>query len=201
MSVPREPTEEPVLKPCPFCGGRPEHRWHTGDAGWLECEHCEAVGPQASSDNWDTVIAHWNTRAAPETMSGKAMGVEWSDDISLAPHACHVLAARWVECEWAYAVVASPPSKPFTHWQMLPDPPGATLSEGRDGERARIREEALTDAQVMGHHRYRNLHEDFVTVETDLRNIAILVGHHYNSCRPVAPAVEAALLDKQGPAR
>lgn len=53
--------------------------------------------------------------------------------------------------------------------------------------------EELADAQVVQHHRYRSLWEDFQTVEKDLRACALLVDHHYNSLRPVAPAVEAAL--------
>lgn len=51
----------------------------------------------------------------------------------------------------------------------------------------------VTDAEVRAHHRYRTLHEDFVTVETDLRNCAILIGHHYNSLRPVADKLKEAL--------
>jgi hypothetical protein len=46
-------------------------------------------------------------------------------DIASAPHACHVLATRFMEdCgEWSMEVVLSPPSYPFTHWQPLPTPP------------------------------------------------------------------------------
>jgi hypothetical protein len=45
--------------------------------------------------------------------------------IELAPYACHVLAARFMDdCgDWSMAVVASPPSKPFTHWMPLPPAP------------------------------------------------------------------------------
>lgn len=45
----------------------------------------------------------------------------WSDDCEAAPPACHVLAARFdIDAgEWVCAVVASPPSHPFTHWRML----------------------------------------------------------------------------------
>ena len=46
------------------------------------------------------------------------------------------------------------------------------------------------DRDVLLHHRYRSLHEDFVTVESDLRKCALLIGHHYNSCRPVSDALE-----------
>lgn len=51
----------------------------------------------------------------------------------------------------------------------------------------------ITDKRVMAHPRYRQLHRDFCTVETDLINCAIAVGHHYNSLNPVADAVRAAL--------
>ena len=49
-------------------------------------------------------------------------GAGWQP-IDTAPHACHVMAARWDECEWVYGVVMSPPGKPWTHWQHLPSPP------------------------------------------------------------------------------
>lgn len=57
-------------------------------------------------------------------------GEEWRA-VDSAPHACHVIAARFDEArsEWIYAVVASPPSKPFTHWQMLPAPPSTEKGE------------------------------------------------------------------------
>jgi hypothetical protein len=48
--------------------------------------------------------------------------VEWQT-IETAPHACHVMAARFDECEWVMQVVASPPGYPFTHWKGLPSPP------------------------------------------------------------------------------
>lgn len=47
---------------------------------------------------------------------------EWRG-IESAPHACHVLACRFDEVEWVYAVVASPPIYPFTHWMPLPSSP------------------------------------------------------------------------------
>lgn len=56
--------------------------------------------------------------------------------------------------------------------------------------------EALTSQQVQKHYRYRSLHEDFVTVETDLRNCAVLIGHHYNSLHPVADALKAYLAQR-----
>lgn len=48
--------------------------------------------------------------------------VEWQP-IETAPHACHVIACYFYECEWIYDVVLSPPSPPFTHWKILPAPP------------------------------------------------------------------------------
>jgi hypothetical protein len=40
------------------------------------------------------------------------------------PWACHVLGASFDEAvgEWVMAVVASPPSQPFTHWKFLDSP-------------------------------------------------------------------------------
>jgi hypothetical protein len=60
-------------------------------------------------------------RATPPVAA--AVAAERWQPIETAPHACHVIAARWIECEWAYAIVMSPPSWPFTHWQPLPEPP------------------------------------------------------------------------------
>lgn len=46
-------------------------------------------------------------------------------DIASAPHACHVLAARFDgdTGNWAMQVVLGPPSYPFTHWMPLPPEP------------------------------------------------------------------------------
>lgn len=54
---------------------------------------------------------------------GFAAGV-WSSDLSAAPHACHVLAARFNDDvgDWVMGVVASPPIYPYTHWRMLDTP-------------------------------------------------------------------------------
>gem|GEM_PF-4125388 len=51
--------------------------------------------------------------------------------IESAPHACHVLATRFDHDagEWHVAVVASPPSYPFTHFMMLPAPPLPTSAQ------------------------------------------------------------------------
>ncbi len=61
-----------------------------------------AIAPQAVKDGWQTV--------------------------DTAPHACHVLATRFdQDCgEWVIGVVMSPPSQPFTHWRMLPEPPSGS---------------------------------------------------------------------------
>jgi hypothetical protein len=49
---------------------------------------------------------------------------QWSTVLSLAPHACHVMAARFEDGgEWITGVVMSPPSRPWTHWRHLPDMP------------------------------------------------------------------------------
>lgn len=52
--------------------------------------------------------------------------------VETAPHACHVLAARFDGDEWAMAVVSSPPSKPFTHWRLLPKPPSSSSETSGD---------------------------------------------------------------------
>jgi hypothetical protein len=62
------------------------------------------------------------------TLSEKTKAVEeaWHTvDDPDTPAACHVLAARFDDDagEWVVGVVMSPPSKPFTHWRMLPEMP------------------------------------------------------------------------------
>lgn len=71
--------------------------------------------------------AYWGAMHAFRSLatpSGRAQA--WLP-ISEAPHACHVLASRFMHDagEWAYGVVMSPPLKPWTHWQPLPAAPPA----------------------------------------------------------------------------
>lgn len=61
-------------------------------------------------------------------------------DISTAPAACHVMAARWYEAEWLYGVVLSPPGKPWTHWRPLPTPPSASLATGANAALSQTKE-------------------------------------------------------------
>lgn len=51
--------------------------------------------------------------------------------VSLAPHACHVLASYFdmENGEWVYDVVMSPPQPPYTQWQALPSPSENIFSE------------------------------------------------------------------------
>lgn len=65
-------------------------------------------------------FAQWKALAA---LASRLPDREGWQTIESAPSACHVLATRFDECEWVYAVVESPPSYPFTHWQPLPAPP------------------------------------------------------------------------------
>ncbi len=49
----------------------------------------------------------------------------WSTDLASAPAACHVIACYWSEkyTEWIVDIIMSPPRKPWTHWQPLPNMP------------------------------------------------------------------------------
>jgi hypothetical protein len=56
--------------------------------------------------------------------NSEAVSERW-ESVATAPAAITVLAARFDnDCgEWIYAVILSPPSHPFTHWRLLPEPP------------------------------------------------------------------------------
>jgi hypothetical protein len=69
---------------------------------------------------WDAAAEILKRAPAPDQ---QAEPVAWQA-VDNAPHACHVLAARFDDCEWVCAVVMSPPSYPFTHWVHLPTMPG-----------------------------------------------------------------------------
>ena len=58
------------LLPCPFCGGKAEHQWHSGPC-WIECETCNAVGPSDAETTTEQNEAAWNRRAAPSTLPHK----------------------------------------------------------------------------------------------------------------------------------
>lgn len=63
------------LKPCPFCGGEPQWQWHSGDALWIECTSCGAIGPQhenSTGENQDETLSAWNTR----TDAGFSAGIK-----------------------------------------------------------------------------------------------------------------------------
>ncbi len=54
-----------VLLPCPFCGGRGEVG---GLIPWVECQACEASGPQAETEG--AAITAWNTRTNSAEIAG-----------------------------------------------------------------------------------------------------------------------------------
>lgn len=65
-----------VLLPCPFCGGRGEVG---GLIPWVECQACEASGPQAETE--DAAIAAWNTRTHSAEIAGALRDAERMDYI------------------------------------------------------------------------------------------------------------------------
>ena len=98
----------------------------------LAADDLQTVGddyPGSSCQKWCRERADFARAALSSTPER-----EWQP-IETAPHACHVIAARFDRDagEWIYGFVLSPPSKPFTHWRMPPEPP--TLTKGAiDGE-------------------------------------------------------------------
>ena len=81
------------------------------------------------------LVADWNF--SPDAVADRISllteqlkEAEWRPIDDDTPHACHVLAARFDESfgEWIYGVVMSPPTKPFTLWRPLPDPPSRRTS-------------------------------------------------------------------------
>lgn len=56
--------EKMVLASCPFCGGKPEYRWHSNPECWIECSQCFAVGPNDTGTTTEQNATAWNTRAA-----------------------------------------------------------------------------------------------------------------------------------------
>ena len=59
-----------VLLPCPFGGGRGE----VGGIPWVECQACEASGPQAETE--EAAIAAWNTRTHSAEIAGALRDAE-----------------------------------------------------------------------------------------------------------------------------
>ncbi len=58
------PTDDELMA-CPFCGGEAEWQWHSGEALWLACLGCGAIGPQdedTTCDRSSETIAAWNRR-------------------------------------------------------------------------------------------------------------------------------------------
>lgn len=102
-------------------------------------------------------------------------------------------AERTERTELCYLIERMCPDKPESN---LGNPAGSQVEALADAILALTPVEGvgeITEEQVRTHYRYRSLHEDFVTVETDLRNCAILIGHHYNSLRPVADKLKEVL--------
>ena len=62
VEVEPERPPEPVLLPCPFCGGTLVHP--SGFVGFIQCQTCQADGPLHYGKPAEAITA-WNTRAAP----------------------------------------------------------------------------------------------------------------------------------------
>ena len=123
-----------VLLPCPFCGGRGEVG---GLIPWVECQSCEASGPQAETEG--AAIAAWNTRAHPAEIAGALRDAEGWRPIESAPNGAWFLVHS--ERGWiGLARRADPDYAPgedwfedehteylnpawLTHWMPLPEPP------------------------------------------------------------------------------
>lgn len=135
-----------VLLPCPFCGGRGEVG---GLIPWVECQACEASGPQAETE--EAAIAAWNTRAHSAEIAGALRDAERWQPIESAPNGAWFLAHS--ERGWiGLARRADPDYAPgegwfedehteylnpawLTHWRPLPAPPtqDSAMQQGGGG--------------------------------------------------------------------
>lgn len=88
-----------------------------------------ANAQELTDERWPIALGKAREIIAALSPSDERARVDWSDDLSTAPVACHVLACRRdpTDGEWVVAVVVSPPCQPFTHWAMLPAMPGVHL--------------------------------------------------------------------------
>jgi hypothetical protein len=70
------------------------------------------------------LYAHPPADAAAVTGEEK---LKWRLNDGTAPHACHILAARFDDCEWVMQIVASPPSSEWEYWAFIA-PPGHVIN-------------------------------------------------------------------------
>lgn len=136
-----------VLLPCPFCGGRGEVG---GLIPWVECQACEASGPQAETE--EAAIAAWNTRAHSAEIAGALRDAERWRPIETAPrdgtkvllyhhgyksafyrrdHEPRVWVDVFREGNWYNTAPSAQP----THWRPLPAPPtqDSAMQQGGGG--------------------------------------------------------------------
>ena len=57
-------SDEPMLKPCPKCGGRARHHFNATPAQWIECETC-GFTIAAWDECWNEVAMLLDARSQP----------------------------------------------------------------------------------------------------------------------------------------
>lgn len=77
------------LKPCPFCGGKPEKRLAVGE-WWVSCPTCTSHSKGCS--NYDAAITAWNRRALP-----LSLGEESEHDMHGGYGRCAGTGQVWVD--------------------------------------------------------------------------------------------------------
>lgn len=84
----------------------------------------DATVPEDTNERVKTYKQMWFLARDAALFALEALEAKWHP-IAEAPHACHVLACRLDDShgEYIMAIVASPPTKPFTHFMMLPEGP------------------------------------------------------------------------------
>lgn len=118
--------EQPALKSCPFCGGKPKpvnfdvHKTYRGYE-WIECESCGLMVEPRENSTVEQLVAAWNRRSGS---AGQWRPLTQEDAPEPGTRILGIWPDGFIETvEWSafWGEVDDLP----THWQPLPPPPGA----------------------------------------------------------------------------